>query len=158
MNASQQQRPSASGPERSPAAVAFVELIRTADLLASEISAVLKAEKISATQFNILRILRGAPEGLACGEIAARMITRDPDVTRLLDRLEKRGLVSRCRENQDRRLVLTRITEAGLATLGRLDDPVENAHLRQLQHLGPARLEQLTTLLRAARQKRSDQV
>ena len=62
------------------------------------------------TQYNVLRILRGTPEGLACGEIASRMITRDPDVTRLLDRLEKRGLISRCRETGDRRTVMVRIT------------------------------------------------
>ena len=63
-------------------------------------SQVLKAEDLSSTQYNVLRILRGAPEGLPCGEIASRMITRDPDITRLLDRLEKRGLISRCREDQ----------------------------------------------------------
>ena len=75
---------------------------------------VLKTEDLSATQYNVLRILRGAPEGLPCGEIANRMITRDPDVTRLLDRLEKRGLISRCRETKDRRTVMARITPDGL--------------------------------------------
>src|SRR5437588_2508184 len=91
----------------------FLELLRTTDLLSRALAGVLKTENLSGTQYNVLRILRGAPEGLPCGEIASRMITRDPDVTRLLDRLEKRGLVSRCRETQDRRTVLTRITPAG---------------------------------------------
>ena len=76
------------------------------------------------TQYNVLRILRGAPEGLPCGEIANRMITRDPDITRLLDRLEKRGLISRSRETKDRRTVMARITPDGLKLLARLDEPV----------------------------------
>src|SRR5215469_2382140 len=97
---------------------------------------VLKAEDLSATQYNVLRILRGAPEGLTCGEIANRMITRDPDITRLLDRLEKRHLISRRRGAKDRRMVLTRITPEGLALLARLDRPVQEAHRQQLGHLG----------------------
>ena len=87
-------------------------------------SQVLKTEDLSSTQYNVLRILRGSPDGLPCGEIANRMITRDPDITRLLDRLEKRGLISRCRETKDRRMVMARITPEGLKLLGRLDEPV----------------------------------
>ncbi len=112
---------------------------------------VLKRERLSATQYNVLRILRGAPEGLPCGEIASRMITRDPDVTRLLDRLERRQLISRCREDKDRRTVMARITEDGLEVLGRLDEPVRTAHRAQLGHLGPERLLALAELLREAR-------
>ena len=112
---------------------------------------VLKTEDLSATQYNVLRILRGAPEGLPCGEIANRMITRDPDVTRLLDRLEKRGLISRCRETRDRRTVMTRITPTGLKMLARLDKPVQGGHHRQLGHLGRERLRTLVELLRVAR-------
>ena len=82
-------------------------------MLSRGFAPLLKAEELSSTQYNVLRILRGAPEGLPCGEIGNRMITRDPDITRLLDRLEKRGLVSRCRETKDRRMVLTRITDKG---------------------------------------------
>ena len=89
---------------------------------------VLKREELSPTQYNVLRILRGAPEGLPCGEIANRMITRDPDVTRLLDRMEKRRLISRCRETKDRRTVMARITPEGLKVLGRLDEPVLAGH------------------------------
>jgi len=128
-----------------------LEVVRTADTLARGIVHVLKAEDVSGTQYNVLRILRGAPEGLPCGEIANRMITRDPDVTRLLDRLEKRGLISRCRENADRRTVLTRITSDGLELLARLDGPIQDAHRAQLGHMGPDRLQALTDLLRLAR-------
>ena len=74
-----------------------MELLRTTDMLSRGLVQVLKSEDVSPTQYNVLRILRGAPEGLPCGEIANRMITRDPDVTRLVDRLEKRELISRCR-------------------------------------------------------------
>jgi DNA-binding MarR family transcriptional regulator len=112
---------------------------------------VLKTENISATQYNVLRILRGAPEGLPCGEIASRMITRDPDITRLLDRLEKRSLISRSREVSDRRTVMTRITPEGLKLLARLDEPVQEAHRKQLGHLGRVRLRTLSDLLRACR-------
>ena len=97
-----------------PEEMAFLDLLRTTDMLSRGLIPVLKTEDLSSTQYNVLRILRGAPEGLACGEIASRMITRDPDVTRLLDRLEKRGLISRCRETKDRRTVMTRITPGGL--------------------------------------------
>jgi len=130
---------------------AFLELLRTTDMLSRGLFQVLKAEELSATQYNVLRILRGAPEGLPCGEIASRMITRDPDITRLLDRLEKRGLISRCRETKDRRTVMTRITPEGLELLARLDEPVQIMHRKQLGHLGRERLRALTELLRTAR-------
>src|SRR5947209_18400468 len=104
---------------------------------------ILKTEDLSATQYNVLRILRGSPDGLPCGEIASHMITRDPDITRLLDRLERRGLISRCRETKDRRMVMARITPDGLRLLGRLDQPVEEAHRKQLGHLGSERLRAL---------------
>src|SRR2546425_7408439 len=88
-----------------PEEAAFLDLLRTADMLSRGLIQVLKTEDLSATQYNVLRILRGAPERLPCGEIASRMITRDPDVTRLLDRLEKLDMNSRCRETKDRRTV-----------------------------------------------------
>lgn len=130
---------------------AFLDLLRTTDMLSRGLIQVLKTEGLSATQYNVLRILRGAPEGLPCGEIANRMITRDPDVTRLLDRLEKRVLISRCRETRDRRTVMTRITPTGLKMLARLDKPVQGGHHRQLGHLGRERLRTLVELLRVAR-------
>ncbi len=135
----------------SPEEAVFLDLARTTDLLSRGPIQVLKTEDLSPTQYNVLRILRGAPEGLLCGEIASRMITRDPDITRLLDRLEKRELISRCREAEDRRTVMARITAEGIKVLARLDEPVQAAHRRQLGHLGRERLRALAELLRVAR-------
>jgi DNA-binding MarR family transcriptional regulator len=129
----------------------FLDLIRTSDALSRPVAQLLKSDDLSATQYNVLRILRGTPEGLTCGEIGNRMITRDPDITRLLDRLEKRQLVSRCRETKDRRLVLTRIAPAGLELLARLDEPVQATHRKLLGHLGKERLWMLAGLLAACR-------
>ena len=112
----------------SPEEQAYLELLRTSDRLTRGTVGVLKAEDLSATQYNVLRILRGAPEGLPCGEIGRRLITREPDITRLLDRMEKRSLISRARETKDRRTVLTRITDTGLALVNRLDEPVQAIH------------------------------
>jgi len=134
-----------------PEEAVFLDLLRTCDLLSRGPAQVLKKEDLSPTQYNVLRILRGAPAGLACGEIANRMITRDPDITRLLDRLEKRGLISRCREAKDRRTVMARITPGGLKLLTRLDEPVQSAHRKQLGHLGRERLRALTDLLLVCR-------
>ena len=130
---------------------AYVDLVRTTERLSRPLAELLKTEELSSPQYNVLRILRGSPEGLTCGEIAARMTTRDPDVTRLLDRLEKRGLVRRARQATDRRVVVTRIAPPGLEVLERLDAPVQEAHRRQLGHLGPARLRALAALLAACR-------
>src|ERR1700747_243080 len=135
----------------SPEESAFLELLRTTDLLSRGAAHVLKGEALSPTQYNVLRILRCSPEGLPCGEIASRMITRDPDVTRLLDRLERRGLISRSRDAKDRRAVMGRITGEGLKLLQRLDEPIQEAHRKQLGHLGRNRLWALTELLAAAR-------
>jgi len=136
-----------------PEELTFLELCRTTDILSRRVSEVLKAEELSSNQYNVLRILRGSPEGLPCGEIGNRMITRDPDITRLLDRLEKRGLIRRSREARDRRLVMAGITSEGLELLGRLDEPVREAHRRQLGHLGRERLGALKELLQVAREK-----
>src|ERR1700732_2327743 len=134
-----------------PEEAAFLDLLRTTDMLSRGLIAVLKTEDISSTQYNVLRILRGSPEGLPCGEIASRMITRDPDVTRLLDRLEKRGLISRCRETEDRRTVMARIPPDGLKLLARRDEPGQATHRQQLGHLGTKRLRALTELLAVSR-------
>ncbi|MGA9641223.1 MAG: MarR family transcriptional regulator [Terriglobales bacterium] len=133
-----------------PEETLFLELLRTTDMLSRGLGKVLKAEDLSATQYNVLRILRGAPEGLPCGEIANRMITRDPDITRLLDRLEKRALISRCRETEDRRMVMVRITAEGSELVARLDEPILGTHRRQLGHLGRDRMRTLAGLLHAA--------
>ena len=139
--------------EAYPEEAAFLEMLRTTDQLSRGLVPLLKAEELSPTQYNVLRILRGAPEGLPCGEIGQRMITRDPDITRLLDRLEKRGLIARWRDSQDRRMVLARITPEGLKVLARLDEPMQQGHRKQLGHLGRERLKALCELLRAARRE-----
>ena len=127
---------------------ALVALQRTADRLQWRLSEMLKAHGLSPTQYNALRILRGAgDQGRACSEIAERMINRDPDITRLVDRLERRGLAVRSREGQDRRVITTRITPAGLELLQALDVPVEDFNREMLGPLGEQRLQTLIRLL-----------
>jgi DNA-binding MarR family transcriptional regulator len=132
----------------------YLELVRTADALSRAFVPILKEEELSSNQYNVLRILRGASEseGLACGEIGDRMITRDPDITRLLDRLERRRLIERWRDGRDRRVVMARIAPEGRKLLSRMDDPVRQAHRQQLGHLGTKRLKELVGLLKAARE------
>jgi DNA-binding MarR family transcriptional regulator len=130
----------------------YLNLARTADVLQRWEMELLKPVDLTPSTYNILRILRGAgPDGHRCAEIGARMITRDPDITRLLDRLEKRGLVQRARESTDRRVVTSRITYAGLALLEKLDEPIEAAQRKVLGHMSRADLEHLNRLLEAAR-------
>jgi DNA-binding MarR family transcriptional regulator len=138
-------------PPSSPEEAAYLELVRTTDMLSRPLSQLLKPEELSSNQYNVLRILRGARGGLPCGEIGNRMITRDPDITRLLDKLEKRELIARWRDAVDRRVVMAKITPGGLKLLARMDEPVQEAHRRQLGHLGRKRLRALTELLQAAR-------
>lgn len=144
-------------PERPPAALearVFVGLMRAADALSRGAEALLKPHSLSLTQYNILRILRGAGEkGLACREIGCRLISRDPDITRLLDRMESRGLIARARETRDRRVVTTRITAEGLRLLAELDEPVNKFHRRQLGHVPAKQLHQLSKLLDRAREQ-----
>jgi DNA-binding MarR family transcriptional regulator len=145
----------ASPPHRTPRSCPeeslFVEMSRTVDLLARGPARLLRTVELSGPQYNVLRILRGAPEGLLCGQISERMITRDPDITRLLDRLEKRGLIARFRQDADRRRILVRIAPRGLALLAWLDGPVRQIHREQLGHLGAPKIRQLESLLRACR-------
>ncbi|MBI4554003.1 MAG: MarR family transcriptional regulator [Candidatus Latescibacteria bacterium] len=130
----------------------FLNLQQVADGLLQGVVALLKPAGLSPAQYNVLRILRGAgPDGLACRETAERMITRDPDMTRLLDRLEARGLVSRSRNSDDRRVLTTRITEQGLQVLQRLDEPIEELHTQQLAHLTKSQLHALAELLELVR-------
>jgi DNA-binding MarR family transcriptional regulator len=136
-----------------PEEAAFVDLMRTADLLARAPARLLKDHDLSSNQYNVLRILRGAPEGLLCGEIGDRMISRDPDITRLLDRLEERGLVGRCREDPDRRKILVRISPAGMTLLASLDAAICSLHRDQLGHLTRTQIRQLSALLASARQR-----
>jgi DNA-binding MarR family transcriptional regulator len=132
----------------------FVSLLRAADALSRGAEALLKSYNLSATQYNILRILRGAGDkGLACSEVGGRLISRDPDITRLLDRMESRGWIARAREAQDRRVVKTRITPEGLRLLKELDQLVHELHRRQLRHLPSKQLQQLLSLLERARER-----
>ena len=99
-------------------------------------------------QYNVLRILRGAePEGLLCRGISERMISRDPDITRLLDRMESHGWITRERQKEDRRVVKTRITEVGLAKLKKLDQPIRDLHKSQFRHMSVSQLKSLAKLL-----------
>jgi DNA-binding MarR family transcriptional regulator len=131
---------------------AFSALLRTADYAQARAAEVLKAYDLTPTQYNALRILRGAaPHGLACHEIAARMLTHDPDITRLVARLERRGLAQRRRGERDRRTMSVRITEAGLRLLGRLDTPVHHFLKVLMGSLGEQRLRILLRLLVSVR-------
>jgi DNA-binding MarR family transcriptional regulator len=133
---------------------ASVALQRTADRLQWRLSEMLKAFGLSPTQYNALRILRGAgDEGRSCSEIAERMINHDPDITRLVDRLERRGLVARSREGRDRRVITTRITPAGLDLLATLDRPLEEFGRKVLGPLGEQQLRTLIQLLQAVREQ-----
>ena len=114
---------------------------------------VLKPYGITGTQYNVLRILRGAEsEGLCRNEIRDRLLTRMPDVTRLLDRMEEAGLVTRERDTTDRRLVTTRLTTRGRKLVDSLDEPIAAEHERSLGHLGETQLRTLVRLLTLARQ------
>lgn len=131
---------------------AYLTVMKTADAFDQAAARVLKPYGISQTQYNVLRILRGAePQGLTCREMGERMITRDPDITRLLDRLEARELIARRRADEDRRVVKARVTEAGLALLAKLDQPVDDFLRDLLSRLGAARLRSLIELLEEAR-------
>ncbi len=135
-----------------PQEQAFLNLLRTADALQAELVAVLKPTGLSQTGFNVLHILRGAGEyGLTSREVGQRMITRDPDLTRLLDRLETRGLVTRLRCEKDRRRVYSKLTPAGAQLLAEYDGPVVAKLHETLAHLGPEKLAKLTELLIEAR-------
>ena len=132
----------------------YLSLIRTADMLTRHASRLLKEVSISHAQYNVMRILRGAgADGLPCGEISARLITRDPDVTRLLDRLATRGLVIRGRSTGDRRVVSARITEAGLALLADLDKPVLDGHKEQFGSLSENEIQDMLAALTKVREK-----
>ena len=130
----------------------FLNVLRTGDALLQAEAAVLRSADITFAQYNVLRILRGAGKaGRTCSDIADRMVNRDPDETRLLDRLEARGLVQRARDEQDRRVVIARITTAGRAVLKSLDAPVARVHRGQLGHMTRSQLETLAELLDLAR-------
>jgi DNA-binding MarR family transcriptional regulator len=125
-----------------------LNLCRTMDHLHQQCQQLFQEHNLSAPQYNVLRILRGhGGDGLPCCEITAQMITRMPDITRLVDRLEEAGLVERTRAADDRRVVRVSITRAGLELLARLDRPVVELHKKQLGHLSSEELTELNRLL-----------
>ena len=132
---------------------AMLSIARTAAQLEHTTAEALKPHGITPTQYNALRILRGAgAEGLCRNEVRDRLVARVPDATRLLDRLEAMGLVLRAREGEDRRFVRARITATGLGLLSRLDGAIVELHRRQLGHLGRRKLVTLIELLHDARE------
>lgn len=140
-------------PFRSLEQEAHLNVIRTASVLADGMDHVVKPAGITLPQYNVLRILQGAePNGLCRNDVRDRMLTRMPDMTRLLDRMESAGLVSRCRDEEDRRLVTTRITPKGLELVHALDDAVAAEHKKRLGHMSQQQLETLIELLGIARQ------
>lgn len=133
---------------------AFLNLARTVACLEHQIAEVLKPYGLTQTQYNALRVLRGAGEaGLSRNEIQDRLVARVPDCTRLLDRLMAMGFATRTREQDDRRVVTTRITPAGLKAIEPLDQVILDAHREQLSHLGPEKLKKLIGLLETVREK-----
>jgi DNA-binding MarR family transcriptional regulator len=137
---------------RSLEAEVYLNLLRTTSELTRYLVDVLRPSGITQPQYNVLRILRGAGEhGLPCGEIGERLVNREPDVTRLLDRLEERGLVVRGRWSPDGRVVTARLTADGKRLTDALDAPVDAVHRQQLGHLTRDELRALNGLLEAAR-------
>jgi len=131
---------------------AFIALLKAADLLQQEAEQLLKSHGLTGAQYNVLRILRGAePDGLACSSIGERMISHDPDITRLLDRMGKRDWITRERQTNDRRVIKTRITSAGLDLLKRLDQPIHELHKQQFRHIPARRVKELARLLEELR-------
>ena len=133
---------------------AFVNVLKTAEAFLWKEAELLKPYELTPSQYNVLRILRGAgADGLICREIGERMVTRDPDVTKLLDRLEARGLVTRERQQRDRRVIISCITGEALEILAEIDRPLLSMTGGLLGHLGERRLKTLNALLEAAREK-----
>lgn len=139
-----------------PEQEAMLNLLKTADSFALRLSRLFREFDLTSPQYNILRILRGeGGAGLPCLEIASRMITSVPDITRLIDRLEKAALVDRSRSAEDRRVVFVRSTAKGLALLEQLDTPVLELHKQMLGHLDGSELAALNRLLTKARYPRT---
>lgn len=131
---------------------AQLNIIRTSNVLTGSFEQMLKPHGITGTQYNVLRILRGAPpEGLCRNEVRDRLLNRMPDCTRLLDRMEEAGLVTRDRRDEDRRLVTTRITKKGRHLVDGLDQVVHRQHEKGLGHLSATQLQELIELLTLAR-------
>jgi DNA-binding MarR family transcriptional regulator len=138
---------------------ALLNLIRTSDFMHRAIQQKTRAWGLTSTQYNVLRILRGAhPEGLACAAIGARMITAEPDITRLLGRLKVLKLIRQHRDRHDRRVVLTHISNGGLELLQAMDPDVRRGPTELLGHMSGADLAEMIRLLELARKPCADAV
>ena len=141
-----------SVPFGSAAEEAHLSIRRTDALLSERLDRLFKPHGLSVTQYNVLRILRGAGrDGLCRNEIRDRLVSRMPDVTRLLDRMEESGLIVRARDGADRRLVSTRLTEHGERLVQELDGPVTAEHARAFSGLTPTEITELIRLLAQVR-------
>ena len=131
-----------------PAAEAFLNILRSASVLSGPFEHLFKGHGLTSAMYNALRILRGAGvRGKMCHEIGEELVSRVPDVTRLVDRLEKLGLAQRSRCGEDRRVIYVTVTPAGLETLATLDEPVRRMHEVQMGHMSAAELATLSELL-----------
>ncbi len=131
-----------------PEVALFLNVQRTAELMTTEFSQMLKPHGITQQQYNVLRILSGsAPDGLPCLEVASRMVTRVPDITRLVDRMVRDDLATRIRSEEDRRIVRIAITEKGADLVDRLRGPIDELHFRQAGRLDESEIKQLNALL-----------
>jgi DNA-binding MarR family transcriptional regulator len=132
---------------------AFLNLARTYEFLQQRLAELLKEHQLTTTQYNMLRILRGAgADGVTCSQATERMLSPDPDITRLLDRMETHGLIRRGRSKEDRRVVITRITEQGLELTNKIDAPLHNLLRQWLGRVSQQRLRELIDTLEALRE------
>jgi DNA-binding MarR family transcriptional regulator len=141
-----------SKPFPSPTAEALLSILRTAAILDHHLAEVLRPYGITTTQYNVLRILRGAGHRGMCGrEVGERLVSKVPDVSRLLDRTEELGLIKRERDPEDRRHVTARITEEGLAVLEKAAPELEAVERQRFGRLDPEGLQRLITALEDVR-------
>ena len=130
----------------------LLNVLVTGSWILNELAATMAPYGVTPAQYNVLRILRGShPQTLTCSALGQRLLDRTPDVTRLLNRLERGGLIHRARAEHDRRVVEVGITQAGLALLDRMHDAIEVAEQRLMSHLSPSEHQQLTRLLERMR-------
>ncbi len=137
---------------KSPDQEALFNVLVTGSWILNELAATMAPYGVTPAQYNVLRILRGShPETLTCSALGQRLLDRTPDVTRLLNRLNRHGLIHRARDEHDRRVVQVGITEAGLALLERMRDDIEAAEQRLTSHLSPSEHQHLSRLLERMR-------
>ena len=138
-------------PSGEPLHAAFLGILQIADVLRRALADILQPFRLTLSQYEVLQVLRQTdPDALTCREVSERLSSRDPDITRLLDRLELLGFVRRRRERPDRRVVRTQITEEGTGVLNAVDKLVGQLQARHLGHLGAKKLTTFNALLKSA--------